>query len=543
MNALEITAGVCRRHRLTALDDFLESCREFAREETLNVAVLGRFKAGKSSFLNHLLGSAALPVGAIPVTAVITEIEYGERDRAEITFRNGSAAEVTPVEIASFISEAENPGNAKQVARVRVELSSMAPYRGIRFVDTPGMDSVFEHNTEASLDWLPNVGLAIVAVGVDPPLSRHDVELIRRLARYTPNISLLLTKVDLLAENERPQVEAFVRAQLADHTESPIPLFPYSTRPGFEHLRARIQEELLLGARADAGAHHAAILRHKIDSLASECCDYLGLALKAAERGEAERDVLRRSIVGEPQTLDDARQALRLAARHWAATARDAFEKMLQADEPALRGRLLAGFDGAFPAWTGRLGTVMGRFDDWLAAAMTAEVAALSARHRTEFLEPVRRVSRQLSQSLQDFRNRLSERALAALGVPLRTSEIDLPADEPGSPDVRVGKIFDRNWELLSFLLPMWAIRGMVYRHFQRKTADAAFVNLSRLATQWADAVRASIAGLEKEAIRRLDGLVGTIDRLVTSAGRETPQIRADLLLLEEARKGLNGAG
>jgi hypothetical protein len=94
---------------------------------------------------------------------------------------------------------------------VQVELPAMERYRGICFVDTPGLDSVFEHNTDASIEWLPNTGLALVAVGVDPPLSAHDIELIRDLSRFTPNISVLLTKVDTLAPDERTEVEGFVR--------------------------------------------------------------------------------------------------------------------------------------------------------------------------------------------------------------------------------------------------------------------------------------------------------------------------------------------
>jgi len=102
-------------------------------------------------------------------------------------------------------------------------------------------------------------------------------------------------------------------------------------------------------------------------------------------------------------------------------------------------------------------------------------MAELSKRHRGEFREPVRRAARRLSQSLQDFRNRLSERTLAALGVPLRTTEIELHTEDPRSPDVRVGKIFDRNWELLSFLFPMALLGGVVKRHFEGKVADAVF--------------------------------------------------------------------
>jgi ribosome biogenesis GTPase A len=179
--ALETVRALCGRYQISALEDFLESCQSFAQEKILNIAVLGRFKAGKSSFLNHLLGKALLPVGVIPVTTVVTEIQYGPEERAQIRFLDGRTETTELHRIGEFISESENPENEKQVALVRVDLPSMERYRGIRFVDTPGLESVLEHNTDTSLEWLPNVGLALVAVGVDPPLSRHDIEIIRSL--------------------------------------------------------------------------------------------------------------------------------------------------------------------------------------------------------------------------------------------------------------------------------------------------------------------------------------------------------------------------
>src|ERR1035438_2794683 len=182
-DVLGAVGDLCRRHEISALEDFLESCRAFAQEKTLNIAVLGRFKAGKSSFLNHLLGRPLLPVGVIPVTSAVTEIEWGPRERAEILFADGRKEPAAVERIGDFISESRNPENYKQVVRVRVELPSMDRYRGIRFVDTPGLESVFGHNTDASLEWLPNVGLALVAVGVDPPLSHYGIELIRNLSR------------------------------------------------------------------------------------------------------------------------------------------------------------------------------------------------------------------------------------------------------------------------------------------------------------------------------------------------------------------------
>jgi hypothetical protein len=443
--------------------------------------------------------------------------------------------------IGEFISENDNPENAKQVARVRVELPSLERFRGIRFVDTPGLESVFEHNTGTSLEWLPNVGLALVAVGVDPPLSQHDIELIRSLSRYTPNISLLLTKVDLLEEGERGQVQDFVRKQLARYWNDAVPVYPYSVRPGFEGLRADLDDSLLSQAHAEADEQRAAILRHKLDSLLSECADYLNVALKSAEVADSEREELRRKILGERESLDDTRLALKLIVRHAIGNTRSTFEALLRPDELPVRNKLQKSLAHEFSSWTRSLQVAMEKFDDWLCVVLTSEMAELSRKHRIEFVEPVRRTSRQLSQSLQDFRNRLSERMLETLGVPLRTTEMDLQTADPKSPDVHVGKIFDRNWELLSWLLPMWLVKSVVSGHYHGKVEELVFANLSRLATQWQQIVNSSLSALEKESMRRLDGLIGTIEKLIASTGQRAPQIREDMQLTEELRRRLNG--
>jgi GTP-binding protein EngB required for normal cell division len=529
---LDLAGELIARYKIAALEDFIESCRAFAGEKTLNIAVFGRFKAGKSSFLNHLVGKPVLPVGVIPVTSVITRIEFGPRETAEVRFLDGRIEAISPAQVGDFVSEAANPSNVKQAAVVQIELPEMERYRGISFVDTPGLESVFAHNSDASMEWLPNAGLALVAVGVDPPLSRHDIDLIRSLSHYTPNISLLLTKVDLLEEDERSQVEAFVHEQLARHWNGSVQVLPYSVRPGFEHLRAQLEERLLSPVHAESDKQRAGVLLHKADALLGECGDYLNIALKAAQSADSEREQLQQSIFvqqGEKEFSGDVRATVQLIARHAAATTRATFEEILRKDEAPVRERLLAELDQAFPAWTRSLKTAMDKFEDWLHSSVAREMAACSRQHRGEFLEPARSISRQLSQSLQDFRNRLSERTLAVLGVPLRTTQMELQTADPRSPDIRVSKIFDHNWELVSFAAPMTLWKGVVKRHFERTVADAVFMNLSRLASQWEEIVNAALFSLEKDAIGRLDSLIVTIETLLASVGQEAPRIRADL--------------
>jgi hypothetical protein len=70
---------------------------------------------------------------------------------------------------------------------------------------------------------------------------------------------------------------------------------------------------------------------------------------------------------------------------------------------------------------------------------------------------------------------------------------------------------------------------------------------LSRPVSQWEDIVNAALLALEKESIRRLTGLIATIEKLIASARQETPRIREDprrvsglrtILLAHESQSG-----
>ena len=212
--AIDFAFNLAQRYELASLTPLLASVRSAVSQHEVSVAVVGRFKAGKSSFLNHFTNRSILPVGVVPVTAVVTEIRFGQMERAAVHFMDGRVDELAVESIGQYISERENPENTKRVQLITVELPALERFRGLKFVDTPGLESALLHNTEEALKWLPNVGLALVAVSVDPPLSKQDVELLTRLYRFTPNVTVLLTKVDLIDTDERAEVIAFVNEQL-----------------------------------------------------------------------------------------------------------------------------------------------------------------------------------------------------------------------------------------------------------------------------------------------------------------------------------------
>ena len=538
--AIDFAASMARRYQISSLAPLLSSCRSAMTQNEVSVAVVGRFKAGKSSFMNHFTNRSILPVGVVPVTAVITEIRFGPTEKADVHFLDGNIQPVSVDGIAAYVSERNNPENIKRVKLITVDLPDLAPFRGLKFVDTPGLDSALEHNTEEALKWLPNVGLALVAVSVDPPLSHQDIELVKKLFGFTPNVTVLLTKVDLLAPDELSEVVGYVKEQLARAFDRAPEVAPYSIRPGYEDFKAALERDVFQRVLARFGEERTAIITRKIDTLLRECSGFITLSLKSAELLDSEREALKEQLVGRQQVISDVKLQLRLIVRHAAAGTRTVAEGRFQTYQEEIEDRLLSDLATEFPQWTRSLAFLMDSFDQWLSSLLTGHLSRISAAEQSRLTEPLQRVAGQILRNLQDFRDRLSDGTMRAFGIPLRTTEVEIEIHEPESPDIRIGKIFDRNWELLSPMMPVALIKSAVRRHFERQVADQLFTNVSRLASQWEATINSSLRSMEQEAERRLDELVATVGHLIeTGESGRLPAIRQDLEMIESLRSAL----
>ena len=117
---------VCIRFNVVSLERQIEAAGNlFAENQLIDVAILGQFKAGKSSFINSLTDEPILPVGVIPVTTVITRLKYGEKERAVVTYFTGGQTVIDLARVEDFISELKNPANERNVEVVDIDLPSL----------------------------------------------------------------------------------------------------------------------------------------------------------------------------------------------------------------------------------------------------------------------------------------------------------------------------------------------------------------------------------------------------------------------------------
>jgi len=203
--------------------------------QSFNLVVLGQFKRGKSTFINALLGAPILPTAVVPLTSVVTILSYGESPKAVVRFLSGGEKVIDVGEIASYITEKENPKNEKGVKEVEVFYPSEYLKNGVRIIDTPGVGSVYNHNTEVAYNYLPHVDAGIFIVSADPPLSQSEHSFLQDIKSSADKIFFVLNKIDQVNEEERRESLEFTKTVIEDDFgKGKVKIFPLSARWALE---------------------------------------------------------------------------------------------------------------------------------------------------------------------------------------------------------------------------------------------------------------------------------------------------------------------
>jgi len=537
--ALNKIHEICDTFRIISLNRQLKACEGLLPQNPLiDVAVLGQFKAGKSSFLNSMIDKPILPIGVTPVTTVITRLQYGPNEKAIVTYFDGAMQEIDLSMIQDFTSEARNPANQKNVEVVDIELPSLKDFAGLRLVDTPGLGSVFKYHMATSENWLPEVGAAVLAISADRPLSENDLQLMRDLMQHTPKIIILLTKADLLSSEQQAEVVEFFKTTLIRELDCEFPIYLYSTRLHTEKWKQRIEAELLLKLSHNREVEYKHILNHKLQTLVKSCLNYLEIALKSALQADTDREALRKLILDEKLDPDLIREDLLVIGRQSASQTRPLIIKRLyDVNRPVLTKTLLEELNKEMPTWKGNLWKLSRQYEDWLAGSLTDQVEHVSKTERQHFLGTLKKAHASFSRSLEFFRNLLDRNLEKVLGLHLAEADWKIEVNEPSQPDIKTGRTFDFHFDLLWFLIPMFLFRRLFGKHFMKQIPREVEVNLARLASQWAERINKAIQEMRRQTEKYVKDELVTIESLLINAGGQADKI---LATREELKNLLN---
>ncbi|MAS34608.1 MAG: hypothetical protein CL610_11410 [Anaerolineaceae bacterium] len=170
---------------------------------------VGPFSSGKSSIINALMGKPDLmSVGVTPTTDHISILRWGdEPDR--IT----SGAEVESVFYPSSL------------------------LRKVSFVDTPGLESVFQKHEETTTNFLHRSDVVFLVMLATQAMTARNLEYLQRLKEYGTKVIILINQVDLLSDEEASTVYEYVRAEAKSRLGTEPDVWMVSAKKGLQAQR------------------------------------------------------------------------------------------------------------------------------------------------------------------------------------------------------------------------------------------------------------------------------------------------------------------
>ena len=215
-----------------------ENLREIGEKldgNRFHLVVLGQFKRGKSTFINSLLGDKVLPTSVVPLTSIVTLLKYGEEEVVEVLFSDGNKTTISRNQLEEYVTERGNPANEKKVKHVEVSYPSGYLKDGVFIIDTPGVGSTFENNTEMTYNYLPRVDAALFLLAVDPPISQSEIAFLADVKDYVEKIFFVQNKIDYMNEEERQESMAFSKEVIEKAIGSEIiTIYPLSAKLALE---------------------------------------------------------------------------------------------------------------------------------------------------------------------------------------------------------------------------------------------------------------------------------------------------------------------
>jgi len=231
MGCIERLIGVSSSRDNAKIVENLREIGEKLSGNRFHLVVLGQFKRGKSTFINSLLGDKVLPTAVVPLTSIVTLLKYGDKENIEILFNDGKRTSVPRGELADYVTERGNPANEKKVKYVEVSYPSDYLKDGVFIVDTPGVGSTFENNTEMTYNYLPKVDAALFMLAVDPPISQSEIAFLNDVKKYVAKIFFVQNKIDYMDKDEQQESMLFSKEVIETTLGSDsIQIYPLSAK-------------------------------------------------------------------------------------------------------------------------------------------------------------------------------------------------------------------------------------------------------------------------------------------------------------------------
>ena len=171
-------------------------------DELFLLVIAGEFNAGKSAFINALMGEPLLEEGVTPTTQRVTLVKHGEK------------------------KSRETQSDAFEIVEAPIEILET-----LNIVDTPGTNAVKREHEAITREFLPRADMVLFVTSADRPFTESERAFLEGIRNWGKKVAVVINKIDLLMSSEDIQkVIAFVRDNASKLLGTEVNVFPVSAR-------------------------------------------------------------------------------------------------------------------------------------------------------------------------------------------------------------------------------------------------------------------------------------------------------------------------
>jgi len=211
LNQIQITLveyGVAEKDQKALMDSI------YQLDDFFLLVVVGEFNAGKSAFINALMGESLLEEGVTPTTTKVNILRYGKETGKKVLSEN----------VESLILDAEY-------------------LKEISIVDTPGTNAIIREHEEITSLFVPRSDLILFVTSADRPYTESERLFLEQIRSWGKKVVLVINKIDILQTPEAlEEIQTFVAENAKKILKVDPEIFPVSAQ---QALKAKCGEPSL----------------------------------------------------------------------------------------------------------------------------------------------------------------------------------------------------------------------------------------------------------------------------------------------------------
>ncbi|HEY8076705.1 MAG TPA: dynamin family protein [Labilithrix sp.] len=289
-------------------------------EDRFHLVVVGEFNHGKTTFVNALLGESVLPVGVTPTTAAIHHLKYSDAPEATVVFQSGKRESIPFGDTKRF--SVGGGTSVDEVDYLEVGYPAALLKERILLVDTPGVNDLSLQRADITYSYIPRADAVLFLLDAGQILKESERQFLndKLLKNSRDKIVFVITKWDILNDDEKKEALAYARTQLATLVKDPV-VFPISAETALQgggmdksgmpellhHLTNFLLEErgrILLDNALGEGVNVASLLARGLDARRRS------LSMKTEELARRIQ-MLEQDLQGQAGTIEQRRMKIR----------------------------------------------------------------------------------------------------------------------------------------------------------------------------------------------------------------------------------------